>query len=296
MSSNWMLLALLSMSIECSHCGATRYDASAAAFARSGWLGRCAACAQPRLVAGAAAPPPARPLAAPSISSVMASGGAGPDAERWAEPEPYRDGAQRLRRGNPARSSPDLSTPVTAPSPPLVPDIIDATATIPPRARPDTALSTIRRGARARAGLMWPRFLPAIAAMQLAAIAAMLLARAEIVRVLPESASLFGAIGLPVNLRGLVIAGLNTRIERQDGIAVLIVEGRIESDSRSTVAVPPLRLALRDAAGIELYAWTVPADAATLGAGESLAFHGRMASPPPGGMDVLARFALPSDG
>jgi hypothetical protein len=294
MSSNWML-ALLSMSIECSHCGATRYDASAAAFARSGWQGRCAACAQPRLVTGAAAPPPARPLAAPSISSVVASGGAGPDAERWAEPEPYRDGAQRLR-GNPARSSPDLPTPVTAPSPPLVPDIIDATATIPPRARPDTALSTIRRGARARAGLVRPRFLPAIAAMQLAAIAAMLLARAEIVRVLPESASLFGAIGLPVNLRGLVIAGLNTRIERQDGIAVLIVEGRIESDSRSTVAVPPLRLALRDAAGIEFYAWTVPADAATLGAGESLAFHGRVASPPPGGMDVRARFALPSDG
>jgi hypothetical protein len=114
--------------------------------------------------------------------------------------------------------------------------------------------------------------------------------------VLPESASLFGAIGLPVNLRGLVFAGLNTRIERQDGVAVLIVEGRIVSDSRFTVAVPPLRLALRDAAGIELYAWTVPADAATLGAGESLAFHGRMAAPPPGGTDVLARFALPSDG
>jgi hypothetical protein len=225
----------------------------------------------------------------------MASGGARPDAGRWAEPEPYRDGAQRLRRGNPARSSPDLSTLLTAPSPPLVPDIIDATATIPSRAGPKAALSTIRRGVRARAGLVRPRFLPAIVAMQLAAVAAVLLARSEIVRVLPESASLFGAIGLPVNLRGLVFAGLNTRIERQDGVAVLIVEGRIESDSHSTVAVPPLRFAWRDAAGIELYAWTVPADAATLGAGESLAFHGRVASPPPGGTGVLVRFALPSD-
>jgi hypothetical protein len=191
---------------------------------------------------------------------------------------------------------PDVSTPLTATSPPLVADIIDATATIPPRAGPDTALSTIRRGVQARVGLLRPRFLPAIVAMQLAAVAAVLIARAEIVRVLPESASLFGAIGLPDNLRGLVFAGLNTRIERQDGVAVLIVEGRIVSDSRFTVTVPPLRLALRDAAGIELYAWTVPADAATLGAGESLAFHGRMASPPPGGTDVLARFALPSDG
>jgi hypothetical protein len=277
------------MSIECSHCGATRYGANASAVARSGRLGRCAACAQPRLVA-------ARPWAAQSISSVLASTGAGPDAERWAEPEPYRDGAQRLRRGNPAWSLPALSTPLTAPSPPRVPDIIDATAMIPPRAGPDTALSIIRRGVRARAGLVQPRFLPAIVAMQLATVAAVLLARAEIVRTLPESASLFGAIGLPVNLRGLVFTGLNTRLERQDGVAVLIVEGRIESDSRFTVAVPPLRFALRDAAGIELYAWTVAADAATLGAGESLAFHGRMASPPPGGTDVLARFALPSDG
>jgi hypothetical protein len=191
---------------------------------------------------------------------------------------------------------PNLSTPLTATSPPLVADIIDATATIPSRAESDTALSTIRRGVRGRAGLVRPRFLPAIVAMQLAAVAAVLIARAEIVRVLPESASLFGAIGLPVNLRGLVFTGLNTRIERQGGVAVLIVDGRIESDSHSTVAVPPLRFALRDAAGIELYAWIVPADAAMLGAGESLAFHGRMASPPPGGTDVLVRFALPSDG
>jgi hypothetical protein len=279
--------AVLSMSTECSHCGATRYDANASTVARSGRLGRCAACTQPRLITGPAVQ---------SISSALASAGAAPDAERWAEPEPYRGGAQTLRGGNPARSSPDLSTLLTAPSPALVPDIIDATAMIPPRAGPDTALSTIRRGVRARTGLARPRFLPAIVAMQLAAIAATLLARAEIVRVLPESASLFPAIGLPVNLRGLVFAGLNTRIGRQDGVAVLIVEGRIESDSRSAVAVPPLRFAVRDAAGIELYAWTVPADAATLGAGESLAFHGRMASPPPGGMDVLARFALPSDG
>src|SRR5580698_2713426 len=92
----------------------------------------------------------------------------------------------------------------------------------------------------------------------------------------PEAASLFRMIGLPVNLRGLVFAGLETRTELRDGVAVLIVEGRIESDSVTAVTVPPLRIMLRDAAGAELYAWTVLPDMATLGPGESLPFHARM--------------------
>ena len=186
---------------------------------------------------------------------------------------------------------------LTVPSPPLAPPMIDAVASIAPRARPDLEASPVpRHRVRPRGGERRARFLPAILALQLAAVAAVLLGRAEVVRAMPEAASLFRMIGLPVNLRGLVFAGLETRTERQDGVAVLIVEGRIESESRSAVTVPPLRFALRDAAGAELYAWTVPPDVATLGPGESLPFQARMASPPPGGNDVLVRFAHPSDG
>lgn len=186
---------------------------------------------------------------------------------------------------------------LTVPSPPLVPRVIDATATMAPRAASNIRTPPVpRHRARARGDGLLTRFLPAITALQLAAVAAVLLARVEVVRVMPEAASLFRMIGLPVNLRGLVFAGLGTRTERQDGVAVLIVEGRIESDSHSAVAVPPLRFALRDAAGAELYAWTAPPDAVTLGAGESLPFQARMISPPPGGHDVLVRFAHPSDG
>jgi hypothetical protein len=185
---------------------------------------------------------------------------------------------------------------LTVPSPPLAPQIIDAVASISPRATPDQTSPAARRGARPRGGEVRVRFLPAILALQLAAVAAVLLGRAEVVRVIPEAASLFRMIGLPVNLRGLVFSGLETRTELWDGAAVLIVEGRIESDSVTAVTVPPLRFVLRDAAGAELYAWTVPPDTATLGPGESLPFHARMASPPPGGNDVLVRFARPSDG
>jgi len=185
---------------------------------------------------------------------------------------------------------------LTVPSPPLVPRVIDATAAIAPRATPNIKAPPVpRRRARPRDGRRWARFLPAVTALQLAAVAAVLLARVEVVRVMPEAAPLFRMIGLPVNLRGLVFAGVGTRTERQDGSAVLIVEGRIESDSHSAVAVPPLRFALRDAAGTEVYAWTAPPDAATLGPGESLPFQARMISPPRAGNDVLVRFAHPAD-
>jgi len=175
---------------------------------------------------------------------------------------------------------------LTVPSPPLVPRVIDATAAIAPRATPNIKAPPVpRHRARPRGGRPWARFLPAVTA----------LARVEVVRVMPEAAPLFRMIGLPVNLRGLVFAGVGTRTERQDGSAVLIVEGRIESDSHSAVAVPPLRFALRDAAGTEVYAWTAPPDAATLGPGESLPFQARMISPPRAGNDVLVRFAHPAD-
>ncbi len=186
---------------------------------------------------------------------------------------------------------------LTVSSPPLAPQTIDLVASIPPRARANPEIAPVpRRRTRPQGGEPRAKILPAILALQLAAVAAALIGRAEVVRAMPEAASLFRMIGLSVNLRGLVFAGLETRIERQDGVTVLIVEGRIESESASAVAVPPLRFALRDAAGTELYAWTVPPGLATLEPGESLPFQTRMASPSLAGSDVLVRFAHPSDG
>jgi hypothetical protein len=271
------------MAVVCPDCGVTTRDPSVALLARSGRLGRCAGCAQPRLVACSVLPLAGVPAVA-----------AGCSATALADADPA---APRRTIPLTARRRPDLSAMLMMPSPPLVPQVIDVTAAIAPRATPNIKASPVpRHRACPRGGGLWVRFLPALMALQLAAVAAVLLARVEVVRVMPEAASLFRMVGLPVNLRGLVFAGLGTRTEQQDGVAVLIVEGRIESDSRSAVAVPPLRFALRDAAGAELYAWTAPSGAATLGPGESLPFQARMRSPPPGGNDVLVRFAHPSDG
>ena len=56
--------------------------------------------------------------------------------------------------------------------------------------------------------------------------------RADVVRFLPQTASLYAAIGLPVNLRELLFTEVTTQRETHDGVQVLVVEGIIKSQSR----------------------------------------------------------------
>ena len=64
--------------------------------------------------------------------------------------------------------------------------------------------------------------------------------RVEVVRFAPQTASLFAAIGLPVNLRGLAFENVRTTGEVHEGVPVLIVEGTIgnvvEQDGRGAAA------------------------------------------------------------
>jgi hypothetical protein len=178
-------------------------------------------------------------------------------------------------------------------SPPLVSRVIDAVPLLPARVPPKNKPRPLRRVGRPRADHVRRRFVWVMAAP---AVAAILLGRTEVIRGWPEAASLFRVIGWPVNLRGLKLAEVEAHTEAEGGLPLLIVEGRIESDSRVTVTVPVLRLAVRDASGAELYVWTVRADATTLRPGESRPFHARLASPPSLAHDIVVRFVHPSDG
>jgi hypothetical protein len=114
--------------------------------------------------------------------------------------------------------------------------------------------------------------------------------RAEIVRAAPQTASLYAAIGLPVNLRGLVLADVTTETLTSDGVPVLLVQGRIVSTAKRMVDVPRLRFAVRNASGNEVYSWTALPNRSLLAPGETLPFQSRLASPPPETRDVLVRF------
>ncbi|MEA2877774.1 MAG: hypothetical protein QOF14_2970 [Hyphomicrobiales bacterium] len=130
--------------------------------------------------------------------------------------------------------------------------------------------------------------------MLIVAMAAILLGalnwRAAVVRHFPQTASLYAAIGLPVNLRGLFFEDVKSRSELHDGVMVLIVEGTIVNLTTRTLEVPRLRLSLRNGVGHEVYAWTALPSKSTLGSGNGLPFRARLASPPPDGRDVIVRF------
>ncbi len=115
-------------------------------------------------------------------------------------------------------------------------------------------------------------------------------ARYEVVRYLPQTASLFAAIGLPVNLRNLKFENVNISKASENGVTTLIVDGNIVSTGNSSTEVPRLRFSLRNASGQEIYTWTALPSRSVLKPGERFDFHSRLAAPPADAVDVLVRF------
>ena len=120
-------------------------------------------------------------------------------------------------------------------------------------------------------------------------------ARNEVVRYLPQTASLFAAIGLPVNLRNLKFENVRISKEAEDGVEILIVEGTIVSDAGKPIEVPRLRFAARNATGQEVYTWTALPARSILGPGERLDFRSRIPAPPADANDVMVRFFTAQD-
>ena len=146
-----------------------------------------------------------------------------------------------------------------------------------------------RQAARRRSRWATPGLTTAILAL-LAANAGLLGWRADIVRWFPQTATLYSAIGLPVNLRGLVFTDIVTRTDTQDGVSVLIVEGFIRNETRAVAQIPRLRFSVRNDSRHEIYSWTAQPARNAIPAGSMLPFRSRLASPPPETREVLVRF------
>jgi hypothetical protein len=129
----------------------------------------------------------------------------------------------------------------------------------------------------------------AVVLVLLACNVALIGARADVVRYLPQTASLFAAVGLPVNLRQLAFEDVHVTRDAQGGSPMLAVEGKIVSKASRTVEVPRLRFAARNAEGREVYSWTARPERNVLHPGESLSFRS-FAKPPEDAADILVRF------
>jgi predicted Zn finger-like uncharacterized protein len=188
-------------------------------------------------------------------------------------------------------------------APPIVPVDLDREPPRRPRERalaphPDKSVGpqdiesvAARRRSAQRLALHWPLSRLQTGMLALALLDVIVIGwRTDVVRVLPQSASFYSAIGLPVNLRGLVFDSVVTLTEQHEGVPILVVEGNVVNATRRNEDVPRLKCILRNAAHHEIYSWTLVPARAALSPGEGEGFRTRLASPPADARDVVVRF------
>jgi predicted Zn finger-like uncharacterized protein len=296
------------MLIVCPSCS-TSYDLSAKALG-AGRSVRCAKCktkwfatAEAPVDAFAAAaaepvaapePPPPDPGLPPidevpddALGSFMVDGVMPPDPN---ESDPAA-GAAGAEASDPfaVADSPSIVPASEEDSPSFDPTVEDEPENIETlAARRARRAEAERKNKRGLVGMVLS--LPFLILVLLGIVVAAIQWRQAVVKHLPQTASLFAMLGMPVNLRGLEFVGVKSTGEFHDGMMVLVVEGTIVNVTRRTLDVPRLRFAMRNAAGHEVYAWTALPGKTQLASGEALPFKSRLASPPPDGKEVIVRF------
>ncbi|MDF2118428.1 hypothetical protein PY365_22900 [Roseiarcaceae bacterium H3SJ34-1] len=135
------------------------------------------------------------------------------------------------------------------------------------------------------------RFAPVLSVVGLTGVCSLAIAgRVQIANALPVIAPLYAAMGIPANARGLEIRGVRSTLLDDQGQSYLVVEGQIANLRNAPSQLGELRLSLRDPSGRDIYTWSAPPPEARIGAGRTLAFKTRLASPPRDALDVLVRF------
>ncbi len=123
-----------------------------------------------------------------------------------------------------------------------------------------------------------------------ALVLALVVWRADVVRLLPQTAAFYKLAGLEVNLRGVEFKDVKVTTETVEGKPVLVIEGAIVGATHKPVDLPRLRFSVRDAQGAEIYAWNTVLEQSVLKPGERAAFRSRLASPPAEGRSIDVRF------
>jgi len=115
--------------------------------------------------------------------------------------------------------------------------------------------------------------------------------RQTIVDLWPQSAVVYGALGMPVTVRGITLSNIGYQQEVEDGQPVLAVTGKLTNVSDRELPVPIIRVVLTDDAKREVYHWMFDAGIPSLKPGAESSFTTRLASPPPEARNLNIRFA-----
>ncbi len=269
------------MDIACPSCAAA-YELDDATVGPKGRKVRCAACGEVWRVM------PAEP--AEAVTAVAAP------ADDWpTEPEPTEGAVTRTTPADdwPA-AEPAAQAAETDPKPETEVQAEAQPEPLPPKGAKlvkDTGAKG-KKPSALRAALNWRAATVAGTAL---ALTAGFLEREAVVRLLPQTAQLYAAIGFPVNLRGIEIRNVKSRLVTDGDEPVLVVDGDLVNVSDRKVDVPRLHFALTGPDGRQIYVWSAQADRANLQPGETLNFRRRLAAPPAEAKNVSVRFVTRSD-
>jgi predicted Zn finger-like uncharacterized protein len=247
----------------------------------------------PSAAPATAAPEPVPTPEAESAPTVSENGDpAGPSLDQLIETPAAGEAPATETQAEPEQAAAPSLSDIAIPSE-QTPKAPDAATDAPAKAASVENVAARRKITRGTARRRIPvraTRMPAIILLLACVVAALIGWRGTIVKHAPQMASLYAAIGMPVNLRGLIFSEVRVSRDIHDGVAVLMVEGTIASAASKPVEVPRLLFAMRNEAGGEVYAWTAMPTREVLEPGETLPFRSRLASPPGDGRDVTVRF------
>lgn len=256
------------MQIACPAC-ASEYEIPTDRVGAEGRSVRCAACRETWFISP-------DDVAAAQIGEAMAamSAGAGNRSEDQAALDAWE--AALADEGLEAETAPE---PAPEPAAAPVAERLRSAAK-----RPKPVHSTNRLGAFGSA---------AAVCVGLVAVAGLaLVARSTVVRAMPQTASLYASIGLPVNLRGIDLRDVVAfQTIGEGGVGQLMVEGDLVGVAHDARPVPAIAIEVRDGRDQTIYRWSIPAPRPTMGDGERARFRASLSAPPAQGRSVQVRFA-----
>jgi predicted Zn finger-like uncharacterized protein len=280
----------ISIIIACPHCG-TRYQVPSDTLGDTGRKVACAHCGQSWLaLPGAALPPPPEEDRLFSDAEEAAL-----DRSFEAEEAAHRHIPASLREIMPeGEVPPEVMRSITEIKAALADDEIARSL---PKSREQVQAEgkLARRQQRLTNGMPAARFRRMMRVIGLTLLAATvgggILFRTEIVRLVPDLAGLYAAIGLKVNVVGLDFTDVTTLLSRRGGSDVITVNATIIGVEPRRVLVPPVVVTLYGDNETLLYAWSIAPKVRDLEPGEVIPFTAELAAPPQGVKRVQLSFA-----
>ena len=161
-----------------------------------------------------------------------------------------------------------------------------------PRVFRDRAQEERRVRQAAAAGVAWAAGAVAVVVL----IGVGIVFRGGVVRAWPQTASLYQAIGLPVNPTGLTIEQVRTEPALHEGHATLDVSGVIRNVVDRPVFAPPLRISIYNTQGKRIAGQIASLDNARIPPGETRHFATSVYDPPYSAANLDVTFALDASG